>query len=251
MAEMRHAAVRIPTLVGIGMIIVAVVFDGLQFFLSFFHVVPWAGSALATVANVFIAFLAYIIFGLWFASLNVNFFGGKRAAVKLLAVFGTLVIEILPLIDALPAILAGVMTMIAATRIEDTIGNKETLEKMQRERAAREAQAQTLEQRRLIAARTAVEQRNMAEAVLSNRAYRAPSEEEFQDEQATGNASASVEDMGARAQRIAEAARPFNLEERGPERYGKKTAASQASYKTWQERTAASLRQVRGRRIGE
>jgi|GEM_PF-1520432 len=105
----------------------ALLLDLLQFLFSLFHAIPIVGNGIAIIAALYIALFALILFGLWFYMLRVNYFTGKRAALKLIAAFGTFVIEITPVIDALPAITAGVMTMIIASRIEDFVGSEKEL----------------------------------------------------------------------------------------------------------------------------
>lgn len=105
------------------MLACAFFYDAGQFFTEPLIVVPY-----------FFSLLAFCMFGVWFAIRGINYFTGKQAAMKLIAIFGTLVIDIIPFINGLPEITAGVFMMIAATRIEDTVGKKRALERRLRSR---------------------------------------------------------------------------------------------------------------------
>lgn len=100
----------------------ALIIDLVQFLVSFLHVIPWAGNAVAFVVGTFLSFVAYISLGVWFALLGINYFSGKRAALKILTLLATFGIELIPLLNAIPAITAGVVTMIIVSRIEDAAG---------------------------------------------------------------------------------------------------------------------------------
>lgn len=100
----------------------ALLIDLLQFLVSFLHVVPWIGNAIAFVVGTFLSFVAYISFGVWFALLGINYFAGKRAALKILTILATFGIELVPLLNMFPAITAGVITMIIVSRMEDAAG---------------------------------------------------------------------------------------------------------------------------------
>ena len=100
----------------------ALLCDVLQFLFSFFHVIPWIGNAVAFVVVLFITIVSYVVLGLWFALLRINYFTGKRAALKVLTMLATFSIELIPLLDSLPAMTAGVLTMVIVSRIEDALG---------------------------------------------------------------------------------------------------------------------------------
>lgn len=104
------------------LISVALLIDLLQFLVSFLHVIPWAGNAIAFVVGTFLSFVAYISLGVWFALLGINYFTGKRAALKILTILATFGIELIPLLNMIPAITAGVITMIMVSRMEDSAG---------------------------------------------------------------------------------------------------------------------------------
>lgn len=114
------ADVRIPLIIFILMVSLAVLFDVLQFFASFLTVVAGIGIVLCW----FIAIVATISFGLWFKLLGVDYFGGKQAARKALTAISSVVVELMPLIDDLPAITAGVVLMFLFSRAEDIENGK-------------------------------------------------------------------------------------------------------------------------------
>jgi hypothetical protein len=123
---------RIGTLAAIVCVLIALILDWLQFFFSLFHafnaldVIPVVGpaigvtgSAIAVIIPLAIALFAFLGFGFYFFFCGINYFGGKQMALKTLGMFGSLAIELVPLLDDLPAITAGVLTVIIASRIED------------------------------------------------------------------------------------------------------------------------------------
>lgn len=110
---------RIGIATAIAMVGTALVLDGLQALLFFLNVLPAIGQVLDVVGSWFISFLAVIIFGLWFALCRVNYFTGKKAGMKLLIMLSTVVVELIPILDAIPAITFGVVALIIQTRIED------------------------------------------------------------------------------------------------------------------------------------
>lgn len=153
---------RIGAIAAIVCVVIALGLDGLQFVFSLFHALNLLdpvtfgvsgaiGSAIAIVVPFFISILAFLGFGFFFFFSGVNYFSGKRAALKLIAAFGSLVIELVPLLDALPAITAGVVGIIIASRIEDAVGDVKTITHMTgsfaRERDEKLAKAKTQEER--------------------------------------------------------------------------------------------------------
>jgi len=105
---------------------IAGLLDIIQFFVTF---IPFVDVIL----DWFIAVIGLITFGIWFAMLDVNYFQGKKAAGKIAAVFGTAIVEMVPILDALPAITLGVLTVVFLTWNED---------KAEAQRIAEEEEAQ-------------------------------------------------------------------------------------------------------------
>ncbi len=94
------------------LLVVALTLDALQFLLLF---IP----GLDVVFDFFIGVIAIIVFGVWFAILGVNYFSGDRTGAKLLSMVGSSVVELVPLLDALPGITLGVWGIIYAVQKED------------------------------------------------------------------------------------------------------------------------------------
>jgi len=111
---------RISILTAFCMVALALALDAAQDFAIFLNALPVIGTAIDVVFSWFIAALAAIIFGVWFALLRVNYFTGKKAATKMLIMFSSVVVELIPFLDALPAITFGVVALIIQTRIEDS-----------------------------------------------------------------------------------------------------------------------------------
>ncbi|MEK9161064.1 MAG: hypothetical protein AAB440_03480 [Patescibacteria group bacterium] len=115
---------HISTPVALLMIMVAVGFDGIQFIATFFHVIPLLGTAAALVITWFAGFVAQVVFMLWFALLHVD--GSSKAkafAIRMLIHMSTFVVELIPVINAIPAITLGVIAIIIVSRAQEALGN--------------------------------------------------------------------------------------------------------------------------------
>jgi hypothetical protein len=115
----RH---RISNVMAILLIGTAALIDGAQFIVSFIPVID-------IVLDWFLAVIAGGIFGMWFALLGVNYFGGRNALAKIGTVVAAVGIELVPVLDALPAITAGVVTLILLTWSEDRAANEQLPQK--------------------------------------------------------------------------------------------------------------------------
>lgn len=139
-----------PFTIGL-LVAVAIMFDALQFLLSFLFVLPAVGWAIALAIPFFITLLAAIVFGLWFKLEKVSFLKGKRAVAKIVGGGGALVAETVPLIDDLPLITGGVLNIIINSRIEDAEQAKKrpaANDNEQRRQATRIAQLQAQQEAR-------------------------------------------------------------------------------------------------------
>jgi hypothetical protein len=105
---MKHS---IHPIIAGAMIFMAVILDIIQFFISF---IPFIGFIIAPCIGI----IAAVFFGLWFAAMGVNYFGGKKAHLKIIAIMGASVSEIIPLFDMLPAITCSVLVIIFAVWLE-------------------------------------------------------------------------------------------------------------------------------------
>lgn len=111
------------------MIGAAILFDALQFLVTFLHLIPAVGNAAAVALAWFITVLATATFGVWFALVGVNYFTGKGAGKRFLIVLSATVVELVPIIDAVPAITLGVVFLILQTRLEEGhIGPKDLVD---------------------------------------------------------------------------------------------------------------------------
>jgi hypothetical protein len=100
------------------MLALALVFDGLQALVT---LVPVLGQAL----SIMLTIIAVTSFGLWFAIKGVSYFSGRKAGLKIAATLGSTVAELIPFIQALPAISLSVLVVIMASRLEDKEENAE------------------------------------------------------------------------------------------------------------------------------
>lgn len=66
-----------------------------------------------------VTFLAQITLFIWLAILGVSYFGGRKAYRNLLAIGSSVIIELVPIISALPAITAATAFIIFNSRAED------------------------------------------------------------------------------------------------------------------------------------
>jgi hypothetical protein len=91
---------------------VAILFDGAQFLVAFIPVFD-------VIADFILGITAIFIFGVWFMLLGVSYFSGSKSGSKITNMVATSVVELVPLLDALPGITIGVWNIISATRQED------------------------------------------------------------------------------------------------------------------------------------
>lgn len=140
--------VRISNTIALFMLIVALFFDGVQFFLNILGMIPFLGVMFMAPLYA-VVFSAWLAFGLWFASLKVNYFGGRKAAMKIYAIFATLVIGFIPILSMVPELTAGVFVMIIATRAEDTSGGKSQLLRIAKRRVRDRSALGLMNDRRL------------------------------------------------------------------------------------------------------
>ncbi len=106
---------RIHILIAALMVGLAFLFDVLQFLSTFLNIIPGVG----VVVSEYISFVSVIVFGLWFAFQKVSYFD-RNGAVKLIIGIASTVVELVPFVDALPAITLGVLSLILVVRAEDS-----------------------------------------------------------------------------------------------------------------------------------
>ncbi len=120
------------------LLLTAILFDGIQF-LAFF--IPGVNI----VVEFLVTTVALVVFGIWFAILGVNYFSGSNLGTKVAAMFGGTVIELVPLLDALPGITLSVWGIIWATKKEDAAKREEYSKKLEEVRQIQIAQQAALE----------------------------------------------------------------------------------------------------------
>lgn len=103
---------RISILVASSMVFMAVILDVIQFFIS---MLPLIGLIVSSA----IALIALVFFGIWFGLLGVNYFGGRKAHLKIIAALGASASELIPIFNMLPAITTSVLVIIFAVWLED------------------------------------------------------------------------------------------------------------------------------------
>jgi hypothetical protein len=109
----------IGMIVAVLMVMLALLFDAAQFLATFLHILPVVGNAAAVVFAWFITILATSIFAVWFALHDISYASGRGAGRRMLIALSAVVIELIPIIDALPAITIGVIGIIIESRIQD------------------------------------------------------------------------------------------------------------------------------------
>lgn len=107
--------VRVGNVTAGFMLATAVLLDCFQFFLNLLPI-PVIGWLLSTLIGIF----ALCLFSIWFVLLGVGILGGRKAGMKMTSAMLAPVIEILPLVGALPGTTLGVLGLIIASRLEDT-----------------------------------------------------------------------------------------------------------------------------------
>ncbi len=93
------------------MIIIAILFDGIQFLLTL--------TGVGIILAIPIGWFAEISFTLWYFLIGAISITGKSSGLKTFSILGSAVIESVGLVDDLPGITAGVVGVIVSTRIED------------------------------------------------------------------------------------------------------------------------------------
>jgi len=121
MAKVENVTYRIGMVQACFMVGVAVIADLLQVLLDL--------TGILAIASDIVTFLAESVLGIWFMINGVQFTSGKRALSKFLTAFGTTIIELVPIIDALPTLTIGTIFIIHASRKEDREKTKEAQER--------------------------------------------------------------------------------------------------------------------------
>lgn len=99
------------------MIAVALAYDGAQFATDFLHGIPAVGTIAQSIADTMITIWAWLTFFVWFKLQGINFTNPKRA----LALNGGGLLELMPILNSLPAWTLAVLLIIASTRTEELL----------------------------------------------------------------------------------------------------------------------------------
>lgn len=157
---MEQAKVRIGNLGAIALIGVALFFDAAQALFTLLTPIPILGIVaigLGFVASLFGWVALFLAIKLGFD--DVQFFGGKEAALKVLSLLACIGIELIPFLQALPAFLCFVLTIIFAARVEDTLGGEKVIRKIAGGREVRVKRVEAQQKQRLEAAEQRDERR--------------------------------------------------------------------------------------------
>lgn len=155
---------RVSNLVWGIMLAMTIIGDGLQFILLF--------AGVGVVVDTFIEVAVMGPIYLWLALLGVSFIDGKKRGSKFASVIATSVIELIPVLDALPGMTIGLIALVHSSRQEDKL----VYEEQQRATAARalEEQQQTIQrvqaQQRFYATRARQQAANDNEEALEQAA---------------------------------------------------------------------------------
>ena len=99
------------------MVAVALLFDAVQVGADLMHAIPLVGNASAVIFTVLLDIWAYLTFWFWFKIHGVSFMNPKRA----MALNGGLLIELIPIVNALPAWTLAVVIIFVTTKAEEEI----------------------------------------------------------------------------------------------------------------------------------
>lgn len=102
---------RIPLVIAASMVVTALLFDLAN---GLINLIPFVGQVVSSIGGL----LGMLTFWVWFQLQGVNFVSARRA----IALFGASLIELIPVLNVLPALTAGVITTIVLTNLEDRTG---------------------------------------------------------------------------------------------------------------------------------
>jgi hypothetical protein len=102
---------RISWITGGFMLVFGGILDGIQLFFTV--------TGFLIPASYIATYLYITVLPLWFYILSVPLFGGRSAGLKMASAFGGAVVELVPVMDAVPAMTASIAGVIIASRMED------------------------------------------------------------------------------------------------------------------------------------
>lgn len=107
----------IPTITAVLMGAVMLLFDGVQAGTDLLHFIPFIGNFSATIATTLMDVWAFLTLYIWLKLHGVSFANPKRG----LTMAGTLLVELIPVLNALPAWTASVVIIFLTTRAEELL----------------------------------------------------------------------------------------------------------------------------------
>lgn len=96
---------------------VALLFDAVQFGTDLLHFIPYIGNLSAIIATTLMDVWAFLTLYVWFKLHGVSFANPKRG----LTMAGTVLVEVIPALNALPAWTAAVVIIVLTTRAEELL----------------------------------------------------------------------------------------------------------------------------------
>lgn len=104
-----------PTIVF--MVVVALVFDLFQLLLDLLHILVGPGTIIAAITTGLLSFVAWLTFYIWFKTKGMSFTSPKR----ILTMGGGFLIELIPVLNVLPAWTLAVIILIGTNKAEALI----------------------------------------------------------------------------------------------------------------------------------
>lgn len=108
----------------------AILFDTIQIATKGLHAIPGLGSVIALFSGWIVSVLAWLVFYLWFRLSGVGLL--DKGVRKLLLFLAGFIIELIPIINAVPAWTFTVASTVATVKMEDAHYNKEQKEKLEK-----------------------------------------------------------------------------------------------------------------------
>jgi hypothetical protein len=108
---------RIGNTQGALMVGVAATIDGVQFLLNFIPILGWILTSL-------ISIFAWLTFFVWFMFNDVSYLKGKAVVLKVALIFCVPIVEVISILNDLPAWTAYIIIMLLIVKAEDVLYNK-------------------------------------------------------------------------------------------------------------------------------
>lgn len=116
----KEGAKKINTVQALGLITVAVMFDLAGLVLNLIGLIPIIGQLIAWPVSILVNIVGIIVFAVWYFLLGFGWTNPKRLA----AMFGGGLIELIPVLNALPGFTLAAIVTIVTVKAEETLGIK-------------------------------------------------------------------------------------------------------------------------------